>query len=59
MFDFTVKIAVVTGGARVLGKRIREQLEKVGFITDENLCIDGGTTRLMIDHGDNGRSLNQ
>ena len=59
MFDFTEKIAVVTGVARVFGKRIRERFEKVGFITGENLCIDGGTTRLMIDHGDNGRSLNQ
>ena len=26
------------------------------FITDENICIDGGMTRQMIYHGDNGRS---
>ncbi len=30
---------------------------KAGFITGENLCIDGGMTRLMIYHGDNGWSL--
>ena len=28
--------------------------EKAGFITGENICIDGGMTRLMIYHGDNG-----
>ena len=27
---------------------------KAGFITGENICIDGGMTRLMIYHGDNG-----
>ena len=27
---------------------------KAGFITGENLCIDGGMTRLMIYHGDHG-----
>ena len=27
---------------------------KAGFITGENICIDGGQTRLMIYHGDNG-----
>lgn len=32
--------------------------EKAGFITGENICIDGGMTRLMIYHGDNGWSLN-
>ncbi|WP_295154567.1 SDR family oxidoreductase [uncultured Ruminococcus sp.] len=31
--------------------------EKAGFITGENICIDGGMTRLMIYHGDNGWSL--
>ena len=30
---------------------------KAGFITGENICIDGGQTRLMIYHGDNGWSL--
>ena len=29
-----------------------------GFITGENICIDGGMTRQMIYHGDNGWSLN-
>ena len=28
--------------------------EKAGFITGENICIDGGMTKLMIYHGDNG-----
>ena len=28
--------------------------DKAGFITGENICIDGGMTRLMIYHGDNG-----
>ena len=32
--------------------------DKAGFITGENICIDGGQTRLMIYHGDNGWSLN-
>ena len=31
--------------------------EKAGFITGENICIDGGQTRLMIYHGDHGWSL--
>lgn len=28
--------------------------DKAGFITGENICIDGGQTRLMIYHGDHG-----
>lgn len=28
--------------------------EKAGFITGENICIDGGMTRLMIYHGERG-----
>jgi len=31
--------------------------EKAGFITGENICIDGGMTKLMIYHGDNGWTL--
>ena len=31
--------------------------EKAGFITGENICIDGGQTRLMIYHGDHGWTL--
>ena len=31
--------------------------EKAGFITGENICIDGGMTKLMIYHGDHGWSL--
>ena len=29
--------------------------EKAGFITGENICIDGGMTKQMIYHGDCGR----
>ena len=32
--------------------------DKAGFITGENICIDGGQTRLMIYHGDHGWALN-
>ena len=32
--------------------------QKAGFITGENICIDGGQTRLMIYHGDHGWTLN-
>ncbi len=28
--------------------------EKAGFITGENICIDGGMTRLMVYHDDHG-----
>ena len=28
--------------------------EKAGFITGENICIDGGMTKQMIYHGDCG-----
>ena len=31
--------------------------EKAGFITGENICVDGGMTRLMIYHGDQGWTL--
>ena len=33
--------------------------DKAGFITGENICIDGGMTRQMIYHGDNGGTLKQ
>lgn len=32
--------------------------EKAGFITGENICIDGGMSKHMIYHGDNGWTLN-
>ena len=32
---------------------------KAGFITGENICIDGGMTKLMIYHGENGWSFEQ
>ena len=31
--------------------------DQAGFITGENICIDGGQTRLMIYHGDHGWNL--
>ena len=31
--------------------------DKAGFITGENICIDGGQTKLMIYHGDHGGTL--
>ena len=31
--------------------------DKAGFITGENICVDGGMTRLMIYHGDQGWTL--
>ncbi len=32
--------------------------DKAGFITGEDICIDGGQTKLMIYHGDHGWTLN-
>ena len=31
--------------------------DKAGFITGENICIDGGMTHQMIYHADNGWKL--
>ena len=33
--------------------------DKAGFITGENICIDGGQTKLMIYHGDHGWKLEE
>ena len=33
--------------------------EQAGFITGENICIDGGMTRQMIYHADHGWTLNE
>ena len=33
--------------------------DKAGFITGENICIDGGMTKQMIYHGDNGWRLKE
>lgn len=33
--------------------------EKAGFITGENICIDGGMTRLMVYHGEHGWQLEE
>ena len=89
--EFENKVAVVTGGAKGIGKCICEEFEKqgakvciidlldnpyftgdladianmvlylcsdkAGFITGENICIDGGMTRQMIYHNDFGWKL--
>ncbi len=33
--------------------------EKAGFITGENICVDGGMTKLMVYHGDHGWTLSE
>ena len=33
--------------------------DKAGFITGENICIDGGMTKLMIYHGDHGWKMEE
>ena len=33
--------------------------DQAGFITGENICIDGGMTKQMIYHGDHGWTLNR
>ncbi len=33
--------------------------DKAGFITGENICIDGGMTKQMIYHGEHGWSLDK
>lgn len=33
--------------------------DKAGFITGENICVDGGMTRQMIYHGDHGWTLTE
>ena len=59
MKAFEGKTAVITGGAQGIGKAIPEMAlflcsDKAGFITGENVCIDGGMTKLMIYHGEHG-----
>ena len=53
---------MITGAGKAVGLGFNMVLflcsDKAGFITGENICIDGGMTKLMIYHGDNGWSLN-
>ncbi len=61
--DFKDKVVVIIGGARVGNPLDIASMvlflcsDKAGFITCENICIDGGMTRKMIYHGDNGWTL--
>ena len=68
--EFKGKAVVVTGGAPGIGKCCAECFRREGatvhvidiqdgpwFITGENICIDGGMTRNMIYHYDNGWRL--
>lgn len=48
-----------TPEAESVERRVRNMVlflcsEKAGFITGENICIDGGMTKQMIYHGDCG-----
>jgi NAD(P)-dependent dehydrogenase (short-subunit alcohol dehydrogenase family) len=59
MKSFEDKVVVVTGGAHGIGATIANMAlylasGKAGFITGENICIDGGMTRQMIYHNDCG-----
>ena len=62
MFDFKGRVAVVTrvGNPRdIAGMVLYLCSDLAGFITGENICIDGGMTRQMIYHGDYGWTLNK
>lgn len=59
---FDGKVAVVSGGAHGIKLAIAHMVmflcpDRAGFITGENICIDGGMTKLMIYHNDCGWKL--
>ena len=66
--DFKDKVVVITDAIQQPAGRVGNPLDianmvlflcsdKAGFITGENICIDGGMTRQMIYHGDMVSSL--
>lgn len=55
--QFKDKIVIVTGGA--LGMVLFLCSDKAGFITGENISIDGGMTKQMIYHAEHGWTLNE
>jgi NAD(P)-dependent dehydrogenase (short-subunit alcohol dehydrogenase family) len=59
MKSFENKVVVVTGEAHGIGATVVNMVlylasDKAGFITGENICIDGGMTRQMVYHNDCG-----
>jgi len=55
---FQDRVVVVTGGAQGIANMVLYLAsDKAGFITGENICIDGGMTRNMIYHNDFGWRL--
>lgn len=52
--DFCAVISICTRECYPYGNIMFLCSDKAGFITGENICIDGGMTKLMIYHDDHG-----